>query len=490
MSNAGTQIRQGEGDYPALRLRLRKTGVVPGGLSCAANMGLQVARTYTSRWRFRLFGAFYLVNSWGWALKANASPGWKLATTTFLAAFVGCFLALHLRRQFSTPAAKVVPHFAAAHLAVGAAMSLLLWVGVPAVQAYMMYLPAWGPIGAHALAGLFLAISICWRQAIVLLLGMPVFFLLAVNVQGMLGASHPVGSFLVGGRPELSTLAIVVAIGAHVVAAKVLLGLSDQSVSVSDDFSVETPSNDRMGGRLDEMLLTFRDRSIQRQLADAGFGWWAVKRWRVPGCVSWQQLALVAGGGAVLVGACRWGAGDAGGDILGLIVSIFAMLVAPFNTWHMRRGTIAMEMMRPVTRRQYVYQVALAVAWDVAAWTALASVFSLAVIAATFSWEVGRLQRFGGNLVFLLFLWSAAVFVYGMGLATFRSRYWLPLMGAIALGWTLMVAYSMAILVTKLKLSGSQQFGPVATCFPLAWIFAGILLAAVTIRRWLRSDVK
>ncbi len=486
MSNVWTEVRQGEGDYPALRLRLRKAGVVPGGLSRAANMGLQVARTYTSRWRFRLFGLFYVLNSWGWAQVANPLPGWQLATTVFLDAFLGCFVALHLRRQFSTPAAKVVPHFAAAHLAVGAVVSLLLWVGVPAVQAYFLKLPAWGPIGVHALAGLFLAISICWRQAIVLLLGMPVFVLLGMNVPGVMAAKHPLGSFLLGGRPELSTLAIVAAIAAHVVAAKVLLGLSDRNVAVSDDFTVDTPSSERVGGRLDERMLAYRDRSIQRQLADAGFGWWFVKRWRVPGTASWQQLALAAGAGAVLVAACRWGSGHLGGVILGLIVSIFAMLVAPFNNWHLRRGMIGMEMMRPVTRRQYVYQVALATAWDVATWTALASVFSVAVFAATFPWHPSVLPV---QAMYLLLLWSAAVFAYGVGLATFRSRYWLPLMAAIALGWSLVVAYSAALLIVQLKLSGARPSQLQATCFPLAWIFAGLLLAALTIRRWLRSDV-
>jgi hypothetical protein len=162
------------------------------------------------------------------------------------------------------------------------------------------------------------------------------------------------------------------------------------------------------------------------------------------------------------------------------------MLAAPFNNWHLRRGMIGLEITRPVTRRQYVYQIALAVAWDVAKWTALASVFSVVVFAATFPWHPSALPALA---MYLLLLWSAAVFAYGVGLATFRSRYWLPLMAAIGLGWTMIIAYSAALLVVQLRLHGALTATLQAGSFPLAWVFAGLLLAALTIRRWLRSDV-
>ncbi|MEX2114993.1 MAG: hypothetical protein WD845_17500 [Pirellulales bacterium] len=485
MSNVYSQIRQPEGDYSALQLRLRKTGIVSGGLLRAANMGLQVARTYFERWRFWIFGLPYVFFSCLWAAKTDVTAGQQILMTVFLASFVGCFVALHLRRQFGTPLAKVAPHYAAAHLTVGAAVSLLLWVAVPGVQGWLLGVPPWGPIGAHALAGLLLAIAVCWRQAIVLILGLPV-FVIAFNEPRLFEGATPLGQFLLGNRPELSVMAIVAAIAMHLAAAKVLLGLSDQSVSISDDLTLEAPRHDRALGRLDELILRLRDGVVRRRLADAGFGWWSIQRWRVPGSTSWTQLGLAALAGGFLVGVGKWGSGQTGGAVFGLVISIGAMLIAPFNSWHLRRGALGSELLRPVTRRQYVWQVALAVAWDAFIWTVLASAFSLAVLVSTFDRQPDSLQSYA---VFLLFVWSAAVFVYGVGLATFRSRYWLPLMVGLALLGTLFNAYAAARLTATMTSPGQQPVMHVGLYFLFAWILGGVLLAGWTIWRWLRADV-
>jgi hypothetical protein len=399
-----------------------------------------------------------------------------------LASLVACFVALHIRRQFSSPTAKTVPHFAGAHLAVAALASLSIWVAMPLVQAWMLRLPPWGPIGAHAVAGLLLALVVCWRQAIVLLLGLPV---LIFSETRMFSEGTPWGDYLLGKDPGLSFAAIALVFVAHLAAGKFLLGVPDQSVAVSDDFALETPRQETAGGRLDELVLRTRDGVVRRRLADAGFGWWSVQRWRVPSSTSWTQMALAFLLGAALCLISVWLGRDLEAALFGMIITVSVMIIVPFHSWHTRRGTIATEILRPVTRGQYVRQVALGIAWDVFAWTALASVFSLAVVLSIYQWVPTVFRSFGDHL---LFLWAVTAFAYGMGLATIRSRYWLPLMIFMMLAWTLVVAYGVAM--AQLHLSGQQVtrvHPPLA--FLLAWILASAVLTGLTLRRWRRADV-
>ncbi|MGD9721608.1 MAG: hypothetical protein AB7O59_06030 [Pirellulales bacterium] len=484
MSEAIVDHRQGSGDGLAEHARLRASGTVSGGLLRGANMLRQVARTYVARWRFWIFGAIYLLFTFAWAAWSEVMVGQQILLSVVLATPLGCFLALHLRRQFGTPAAKVVPHFAPAHLTVGGAASLTMWAAVPALQAWMLGVPVWGPIGAHAVAGLFLALVVCVRQAIVLLALVPI-TIVAVNLDRLLQDQEVLGRALRGDQPALSATLIALAVVAHLVAARVLLGLADQSVHISDDFALDTSSTERAGGRLDELLLRFRDGVIRRRLADAGFGMWAVQRWRVPGAISLAQIAIAVAAGTFVVVMGRWASGQSAGAMLGLIITLAGMMVAPFNGWHLRRGAMASELMRPVTRHHYAGQVALAVAWDVAVWTVVASVFSLLVMVGEFGLQ-SELIMAGG--VYLAFLWSAAVFVYGLGLATFRSRYWLPLMIGAGLIWTLLVAYAVSMVAFQLLTERRHIPSLLPGVYLFAWILGGVALAAFTIGRWLRSD--
>jgi hypothetical protein len=482
MSNVYSQVRQGEGDYSALRLRLRKTGVVPGGLRRAANITWQVARTYLGRWRFWIFGLAYVGLTIYWAVSEHFIAGGQMVLSTFLASFVACFVALHVRRQFNSPTAKTVPHFAAAHLAVGALASLSVWVVVPLIQAWILRLPPWGPIGACAVAGLLLALVVRWRQAIVLLIGLPA---LVFSEPRTFSEGDPWGDFLLGKEPGLSFTAIAIAYAAHLLAGKYLLGVSDQSVAVSDDFALETPRQETASGRLDEFVLRTRDGVVRRRLADAGFGWWSVQRWRVPSSTSWTQMFLAVVLGASLCAGIAWAAHAPHAAVAGVVVTSFGMLIAPFYGWHVRRGTIAAEVLRPVARKQYISQVAWAIAWDVFAWTSLATVFSVAVIAAVYEWRTGEIQTAG---LCLVFLWSGAVAAYGIGLATVRSRYWLPLMASLSLVSGLLFIVALAMIAGSNSPSRPSLPLAAAVCL-LALMLAGLVLAAFTLRRWRRADV-
>ena len=371
------------------------------------------------------------------------------------------------------------------HLIVGGLISLVLWVVIPSVQAYLLNLHAWGPIGVHAFAGMFLALVICWRQAILLLAGLPI-LLIGSQISFVLDQNSIANQFIAGNYPLASALAIVIAVLAQPLAAWFLLHLSDQDVSVSDDFAVEIPRNDRALGRFDELLLVFRDAVVRHRLADVGHGWWAIQRWRIPVVISWVQMLMAVIIGTLLAGLSWWGAGHPRGAVAGIVVATVGMLIAPFNGWHMRRGALGFEIMRPITRFQFFAEIAAAVALDVAAWAALASAFACLGCYLIAHSDPGL---FGYLFSLLALLWSAAVLFYGVGLATFRIRYWLPVMVGMVMGWAIVASIVVNALAAANHNPQVNATVRVVVATSLSWLLGGLMITAATLVRWNRSDV-
>jgi hypothetical protein len=180
-------------------------------------------------------------------------------------------------------------------------------------------------------------------------------------------------------------------------------------------------------------------------------------------------------------------AGNSHAAMFGVVMTVYAMLIAPFHSWHMRRGAIATETLLPATRKQYIRQVALAVGWDVFAWTALASVFSLAVMSMMVREKnFSPLDAYG---LYLLFLWSGAVFAYGLGLATMRSRYWLPLMVGLSLAWMVTILVAGERITPWLPRGQDLREAILIYGCVLSWLLTGTLLTIFTLFRWRRADV-
>ena len=435
-----------------------------------------IGMSYLMRWRFWFFGAWYLLVSWPWNHQKNAAV---VLVTGMLGGMLACYVALHLRRQFATPAAKIVPGFAGPHLLVGGLVSALIWVAVPGFSAWWIGLPVWGPIGAHAAVGLLLALVVCWRQAMLLLAIAPL-SLIATATPNWLNPQTLPNQFISGKLPEWSAAAIGLAVAAHLLAARQLVRLPEADSSASDDFSVEPSDGTRALGNWDEWLLRARDAAIRRGLADAGFGWWRVQRWRVPGATSWTHIGVALTGGAALVALVGW-AGDSRGAATAVVglVSV-AMVFAPVHSWHQRRGATQLEFMRPVTRGQYFGQTALAFGLDMLVWTVLAMLFA----AAGFSiihWGPFDLRFAMQLLVVLLVVAHSSLAFYSVGLATYRLRYWLPLMAGICFGW-LFVMLLIARLIVETSLYGRYLLLLVT---PLT----ALVLALSMVRRWRTGDV-
>ena len=130
-----------------------------------------VAETYWRRPRFWFFGACY-VATFAWWLRL-ADPKTQVLISFNLAWIAGCFIALHIRRQFGSAAARLVPGFALPHLVIGAAVIGLIWLAIPGVEVALGRWPR-ASIALHAVAATLTAAVVCWPRVLVLLAASPV----------------------------------------------------------------------------------------------------------------------------------------------------------------------------------------------------------------------------------------------------------------------------------------------------------------------------
>ncbi len=451
------------------------------------NKLFQVLRTYIHRPRFWVLGACYGLVAWTWTVEGI--QGRRVFVSAMLACVFACFVALHLRRQFGNAPAKMLPGFAVPHLAVGVAASLLIWAGMPLVQAWITRSSPWVAIAVHSIAGLLLALAICWPKALALLAVLPVAVVLAVAYEPRHGSfAH---SFFAGNEPLAYTLMIGLAVLAHPIAALFLLRLSDQNETVSDDFSGEAPQSHRAPGFFARLMYAGRDAAVERRLLNVGRDWWSVQRWRVPVATSRAQLALAALAVVLLMAvvyfvseqtpAAAW---------LAVTLSTGLMLIAPYGPWHWRRNCLAGELMLPVARAQYFRELAAAMALDVCLWAGLASAMIIVAHQVWLNFEPkplpGHVSMPWWRLMWaqLITLWGAATFLYGVGLATLRFRYWAPLMALLGIAWTIAILWA-----TMLAVNGNGLGAAGAAAVSFFAISVGLLLAGISTIRFICTDV-
>jgi hypothetical protein len=442
----------------------------------------QVVRTYLWRPRFWVLGVAY-----GWIMWLNLStperpPRAQVALSVMMGGLVVCFVALHVRRQFGSEGAQLTPRYVLPHLAVGALATTFFWVVLPSAMTLTGRWPP-GALAAHGLVGILAGAVAFWPKALMLLLALP-FLLSWSNTFDPLQRRY-IERFLDGGEPVEASALLVAALAANVIAAIWLVRLPRSGVAANDDLALETPVPSE-SNPLAAWTLAGRDASALR-LGHARL-LRAVQRWRVPVAIAPFQFLLPAL--AVLVSAAiGWGfEALSAWAMVGTIISSAVLLVVPYGPWHLRRRAFGQEFMRPVTRATFFRQIALALAWDVVAWLAAASLTSLVVFAA--------FARFSGidqsGVIFVTgyyaVLWSMAAFLYGLALTTMRWRMWLLVIAVGGMGWFLGVSW--------LGVYGAFKFGwrPMHSVLHV-WAFAllsaivGLLLAWLTYRRWLRSDV-
>ena len=452
------------------------------------NRYFQVARTYYTRPRFWFWGGLYALGLL-WRFLYTSEPLVHALCSLSLAMALGCFIALHLRRQFSGSAASLWPDFARLHLAVGAAASLLVWVVVPSIEAWLSGLSAVGLIALHAIAGIFLALVVCFRQVILSLVALPLVALAIVPTAAARNRFTEVfDSLIAGGAPWSAVLLIGAATGAHLIAAWVLIRLGHRPAPLSDDLLAEAPGAELVvAGHLSGLLLAFRDRAIGHRLADAGHLGWSVTRWRLPVAVSVAHFAIVAGTILTVMGVVSYLADNRGGAASVAVLTVPLLLVAPFSLWHQRHTAMSSEFMRPVTRGQYFRQMALALAMDVACWTALALALATFTLSLFIFPNTGnRWELYQPLLVQAEIMIAISIWLYGFGVMSFGLRYWIPILIGLMFVWVFVTVP----IVERVSVAWDRNATFIfPNLFAGVTASAGVLMTMLAHRHWVNSDV-
>ncbi len=450
-----------------------------------------VAQTYLWRPRFWIFAAAYvlLVGGLRWHRQdlptADLARG-QMILSALLASIVGCFLGLHVRRQFGTAAARLVPDFAAPHLVVAALASFVLWIGIPATGMLVGQWPT-GSIALHAVGGILAGLVACWPGALFLLAALPAWLIWASQYEPH-GATRLV-RLADGQMPIISGMLIGLAAVLQIVAANFLLRLPRRGITTSDELTFEASLTSNATSAPGQWILEVRD-SAARSLSHSKL-LPSIQRWRVPAAVSWFSLLVPVA--VVVVLSAFGGLIDNVSDWATLVTltTSAVLLILPLGRWHSRLAALAFELLRPVTRPVFFLQILLAFAGDMLLWVTTATLISVGVfsIVPPFSdVETSRVQFLVG---YLAILWSMAALVYGVAVLTIRWRFWIPTVAAVGLAWFLGVSLLLAYSADEIFHTTGWQIDGLgfSTLFAALSAPCGLLLARTAFHRLVAADV-
>lgn len=450
------------------------------------NKYLHVAHSYLRRPRFWIFGLSYLLIV---AQTNPNNPQLQICSTVLFASIVMGLLALHLRRQFATPQAHLMPDFFVPHVTVAILASTAVWIAVPWWEASRMKVDPLIVISVNALTPVLLAAVVWWPKAIVLIPAVPMLAMRLV-MQRRPDQIGFVKQFMAGERWEAYWALIALGVAGLILTAWRLARLPDIAVATSDDFALEPPRSDLPANQWLERLMAWRDAAIDRRLMIAtGRGALLATR-RIPSTISLAELALLSVAIVVLMPLAWYVLGDAGGAWTVLILGTGLMLFAPFSSWRFRCNALAMEFMRPAARDVFLRQMIWAMALDFCLWTSAATLVS-ACGQLLFS-RLSGFNYFVGFAIQTVAMWGFAVLLFGIGLATLRFRAWLPVFIGILLCSVITSAFATVLVARILRNNtfsmASSEYVAVAA-FSLSCAAIGLALARATYRHWLTMDL-
>jgi hypothetical protein len=260
-------------------------------------------------------------------------------------------------------------------------------------------------------------------------------------------------------------------------------------ISTSDELALDPAMGAQTANPVGNWLLATRDRAAQR-LGELRL-LRSIQRWRVPVAISWVQMLLPVLA-ALAICTVGWLYGEVAASAGAAILLVPAVLVIfPYGSWHVRRSALSVEFVRPVSRRNFFRQIALAMAFDVCVWMVLASLLSVCVfpLARNFFMPQGNYWRFmAGHLAML---WAMALFVYGIALTTMRMRFWLPMIAVTTFAWLIGTWGLFAWVIEHWRPININRDDPlyVILVFAMFSAYVGVVVAYLAYRRWLRTDV-
>jgi hypothetical protein len=450
------------------------------------NKYAHVVHSYVRRPRFWIFGGCYLAFA---GLRTPDMPHIPLPSSVLFACVVTGLGALHLRRQFATPQAHLMPDFFVPHFVVAVAASALVWIAVPWWEAAQIHVSPLPVISVHALAAVLMAAVVLWPKTIVLIPAAPllVVWMVIPRHRGDTFALRFMAGDEWGAYWGLIGLAVV----GYALAAWRLARLSDMAVAVSDDFSLEQSSVELSGNPWMNRLRDWRDAALDRRL-NAGAGRGASIAWRrIPSTISWPELALFSIAIIALVPVGWYVLGEPSGGWVVMTVGTGLMLFAPLSSWRFRCNALTQEFMYPAARGPFLRQILVAMALDFCLWTSVATI--VAACGYLILIEQAGFEFTKGLAAHATAMWSVSMLLFGTGLATLRFRAWMPLFVGV-LVVSLGLAFFSPLLVATVLQRISGRYGWMSgylffTTFATVCVAIGLILTRAAYRHWLSMDL-
>ena len=454
-----------------------------------ANPYLQALLTYPRRVRswarigYLIVGGMLLLLASVIPVLVGKSPQFFLMVTLYL--FLP--LAFHVKEQFASPRAYLMPGFLRVHASVAGGLVLLLAVLMPAMLTWLS--------GSHSIG--LVALTVCMLGTTLwLVLLCPALWglLVTAGVFAMIGSpgQRAIGQ-LVSGQFEVQAY-ILLALGETMTlwAGTRVTRLNEEMPeyhrrmpSLSGGSTEMTAGRPAAEGRflrgLRGWIAEWQMARLTRHACHASTSWWSrACRWQVGmpfgwssvapaiNVIFWLQLVIWVGGPKI--------------SPVPMIVFCLAVLPACvlFGVLTSRKRTLPFELMMPVERATYLRQLAVAAGLSgIQLWSALA-------IAATVWWLLVLRQSLPLAAVGDLLLVSASfqVCMFGSIAWLARCRTWLTGMMAVGAAVGVMMPLVMTI----------SDAGTPADWQPLAWLAAavfavvGVVLIWTAYRRWLAAD--
>ncbi|MCX5662210.1 MAG: hypothetical protein NTW19_21235 [Planctomycetota bacterium] len=288
----------------------------------------------------------------------------------FWFAYATSGLSIHVKDLFIRPAARLVPGFAAPHLLAAGLVSLATCAGVPLVIGLGAHLP---PRDALALLAVVTVVHTVMAWCVYSPYGEWGGLWLACLVSSIFPPPYNLVYWLYAAMtPPLSVAFVAACVIALAELGRRLTSLNEEERAYRQAFQFRalTPAveSERVAvaianrSPLVQLMLPRRDRSLDAAIARPG-AWWPVRRWRLPliGHVA-ETIALLYWAPVTIMTLYLH---DRGG-ILSSAAALGPMFIAllPLMRWRTLRPLMGVMMLRPVSRRRFLAQVAGAAALE------------------------------------------------------------------------------------------------------------------------------
>lgn len=459
-----------------------------------------VALTYFTRKLMLLLLGFYLLMSIPFILMTNGHPDQfarelgMLAPKLFWQTYVGFFLGAHLKQQFANPRAQLTPGFAGPHLVVAMMFiaATVVWAVLPAFGNGSMSLLGMTAFALH-LAAMGLRLG-CSPEPI----GFTVLFATIGLPMTSVGRALTV-EIMVGNEPILAIAMISAHVASLVLLLNHLMKLDEDDPDYSKvqgfnawDLRASTQrsfhrnvalSNNWMmnliagsaASRLERATAvpatTPRQRVTLFGLGDN----WPSPIWMNLVMIPLMEIVLLQTGGRDSIQTPQ---AFRGAMLMPMLISL-AIVLGPWMQWMQRWARLGYESLRPVSRREWVWENGFAIARSVALNHALTFMVQ-ALIVAVF------LPQFLTESV----LWEAMIWFTGCQVVVFGICAWLTSYGSLLLMSLVMGGCSMGLIAPWGAPVFQGSWGiPLTACLSLLVSLIGVWISRLAFKRWCLLDL-